>query len=70
MNTGRFNLKNAQQDLNENGVDKTFSAQQTARMAVIREAQKEAQLEQPRRGSRSNHSRPGYASEGKGQKTS
>jgi len=70
MNTGRFNLKNAQQDLNENGVDKAFSAQQTARMAVIREAQKEAQLEQPRRGSKSNHSRPGYASDGKGEKTS
>ena len=40
VNTGRFNLKNAQQDLNENGVDKAFSAQQTARMAVIREAQR------------------------------
>ena len=59
MNTGMINLDAVLGGLNEDGVDPVLSAQQTARMAVIRQAQLDAPLEQPPQ-VKGTHSRPGY----------
>lgn len=59
MNTGMMHLDAALGELNEEGVDPVLSAQQTARMAVIRQAQMDAPLEQPTH-VKGVHSRPGY----------
>lgn len=69
MDTGMINLDAALGNLNEDGVDPALSAQQTARMAVIRQAQMDAPLQQPSR-VKGTHSRPGYEAQpdGKGTK--
>lgn len=62
MNTGMINLDAAIGSMDENGVDPVVSAQQTARMAVIRQAQMDAPLQQPTTPAlRAQNSRPGYS---------
>ena len=62
MNTGMINLDAVIGSMGESDVDPVISAQQTARMAVIRQAQLDAPLQQPENpGQRSQHSRPGYS---------
>jgi len=62
MNTGMINLDAAIGSMDENGVDPVVSAQKTARMAVIRQAQMDAPLQQPTTPAlRAQNSRPGYS---------
>lgn len=62
MNTGMINLDAVIGSMEEGGVDPVISAQQTARMAVIRQAQKDAPLQQPTTpAQRAQNSRPGYS---------
>ena len=63
MNTGRVHVPSGA-PLNEGGVDPIISAQQTARMAIIKQAQLDASSASADKFSApSGHSRPGYGAE-------